>query len=115
MTLDCNKNTIVFSFCRADCVEVNESPFFDIYVGPYQPATPQLPIIPKNETLSDVSGSNESDKLVNNTEKNDTKTEMPKQVISHSLYQKVKTGLRQKKKIQVRSYLKTKSKNLRRI
>ena len=54
-------------------MEFNESPFFDIYVGPYQPATPQLPIIPKNETLPDVSGSNESDKLVNNTEKNAVK------------------------------------------
>ena len=71
----------MFSFCRADCVEFNESPFFDIYIGPYQPATPQLPIIPKNETLltTDVTG-NESDKPVNNTEKNDTKLEMPKQV-----------------------------------
>ena len=77
------KKTKIFSFCREDCVEFNESPFFDIYVGPYQPATPQLPIIPKNETLPDVSGSNESDKLVNNTEKNDTKIEMPKQVIPH--------------------------------
>jgi len=76
---DCWFQSAIFCFCREDCVEFNESPFFDIYVGPYQPATPQLPIIPKNETLPDVSGSNESDKLVNNTEKNDTKIEMPKQ------------------------------------
>ena len=71
-----------FSFCRADCVEFNESPFFDIYVGPYQPsATPQIPIIQSKPNANDtIINDNDSSLVNNNTEKNDTKIETPKQV-----------------------------------
>lgn len=88
---DCWFQSAILCFCSSDCVEFINSPFFDIYIGPYQPAPPQLPPMPKNEPKieskidsngfkneTQVVTENNPEQRANSTDKNDTKIEPPK-------------------------------------